>query len=102
MVPAYHARSKTSSSRRPARSGRRGESDGLIGNSLQPRPYGILVNLIDIDFSKLLGAYVGVFALVSVLSGPLVFRDQVPASTWAGLAVILGGSLMIHFGRVGG
>ena len=63
--------------------------------------YGVLVNLIDIDFSKLLGAYVGVFALVSVLIGRLVFRDQIPASTWAGLAVILGGSLMIHFGRGG-
>jgi small multidrug resistance family-3 protein len=61
--------------------------------------YGVLVNLLDIDFSRLLGAYVGVFAIVSVLAGRLVFRDQIPASTWAGLAVILGGSLMIHFGR---
>jgi small multidrug resistance family-3 protein len=63
--------------------------------------YGVLVNLLDIDFSRLLGAYVGVFAIVSVLAGRLVFRDQIPASTWAGLAVILGGSLMIHFGRGG-
>lgn len=63
--------------------------------------YGVLVNLLDIDFSRLLGAYVGVFAVVSVLAGRLLFRDQVPASTWAGLAVILGGSLIIHLGRGG-
>jgi drug/metabolite transporter superfamily protein YnfA len=63
--------------------------------------YGVLVNLIDLDFSRLLGAYVGVFAIVSVVIGRLVFRDQVPPSTWAGLALILGGSLIIHF-RPGG
>lgn len=63
--------------------------------------YGVVVNLLQIDFSRLLGAYVGVFALVSVVIGRLVFRDAVPASTWIGLAIILGGSLVIHLGRGG-
>ncbi len=63
--------------------------------------YGVVVNLLDLDFSRLLGAYVGVFAVVSVLFGRLVFRDAVPLSTWLGLAVILGGSLIIHLGRAG-
>lgn len=61
--------------------------------------YGIVVNLLQLDFSKLLGAYVGVFAVVSVLAGRLVFGDAVPSSTWLGLAVILAGSLIVHFGR---
>jgi drug/metabolite transporter superfamily protein YnfA len=61
--------------------------------------YGVVVNLLEIDFSKLLGAYVGIFALVSVLIGRLVFQDRIPLSTWAGLAVILAGSLLIHLGR---
>jgi small multidrug resistance family-3 protein len=61
--------------------------------------YGVLVNLLDVDFSRLLGAYVGVFAVVSVLTGRLVFEDAVPPSTWLGLAVILGGSLIIHLGK---
>ena len=61
--------------------------------------YGVLVNLLDVDFSRMLGAYVGVFALVSVLAGRVLFGDAVPASTWAGLAVILCGSLIIHLGR---
>jgi len=63
--------------------------------------YGVLVNLLDIDFSRLLGAYVAVFAVVSVLAGWIVFHDRIPASTWAGLAAILGGSLIIHLGRGG-
>jgi drug/metabolite transporter superfamily protein YnfA len=61
--------------------------------------YGVVVNLLDVDFSRLLGAYVGVFAVVSVLVGRLAFGDRVPPSTWVGLAVVLGGSLIIHFGR---
>jgi drug/metabolite transporter superfamily protein YnfA len=60
--------------------------------------YGIIVNKLDLDFSKLLGAYVGFFAVVSVCTGRLVFGDVVPASTWLGLAVILAGSLIIHVG----
>ncbi|BDG04735.1 YnfA family protein [Anaeromyxobacter oryzae] len=61
--------------------------------------YGIVVNLLDLDFSRMLGAYVGIFAVVSVLIGRVVFQDRIPTSTWAGLAVILAGSLVIHFGR---
>lgn len=61
--------------------------------------YGVVVNLLDLDFSRLLGAYVGVFAIVSVVIGRVVFGDEVPGSTWTGLAIILCGSLVIHFGR---
>lgn len=60
--------------------------------------YGIVVNRLDVDFSRLLGAYVGVFAVVSVLAGRVVFGDQVPLSTWVGLLMVLGGSAVIHFG----
>jgi drug/metabolite transporter superfamily protein YnfA len=60
--------------------------------------YGIIVNKLDLDFSRLLGAYVGFFAIVSVCTGRFVFNDVVPSSTWLGLAVILAGSMIIHFG----
>src|SRR5215471_8109288 len=60
--------------------------------------YGVVVNLSPVDFSKLLGAYVGVFALVSVGAGIALFGDRVPASTWLGVAIVLIGSLVIHFG----
>jgi small multidrug resistance family-3 protein len=62
--------------------------------------YGVVVNLLDVDFSRLLGAYVGVFAVASIAFGHLVFGDQVPPSTWIGLAIILAGSLVVHLGRV--
>ncbi len=61
--------------------------------------YGVVVNLLNLDFSRLLGAYVGVFAVVSVAFGRLAFGDRVPPSTWIGLAIVLAGSLVIQFGR---
>jgi small multidrug resistance family-3 protein len=60
--------------------------------------YGVVVNLLNVDFSRLLGTYVGIFACMSVLVGRFVFDEQVPVSTWWGLLVVLGGSLIIHFG----
>ena len=61
--------------------------------------YGVVVNLLDLDFSRLLGAYVGIFAIVSVIIGRWMFKDQIPVSTWIGLAIILAGSMVIHVGR---
>jgi small multidrug resistance family-3 protein len=60
--------------------------------------YGVLVNLLPVDFSRLLGAYVGIFAAVSVMVGRLVFAEAIPRTTWIGLAVILAGSAIIHWG----
>jgi small multidrug resistance family-3 protein len=61
--------------------------------------YGLLVNSIKWDFSKLLGVYVGFFALVSVLFGWLVFREKIPCSTWLGLGLIMAGCMVVQFGR---
>jgi len=47
-----------------------------------------------------LGAYVGIFAVVSVIIGRWMFKDQIPVSTWIGFAIILAGSMVIHLGRV--
>ena len=60
--------------------------------------YGVVVNTVRWDFSKLLGVYVSVFALVSVLFGRFAFKEAVPPSTWIGLTVILVGGLIIQFG----
>ncbi len=58
--------------------------------------YGVVVNLIGLDFSQLLGAYVGWFALVSMLLGRFVFGDRFTAPMWLGLALVLTGSLVIQ------
>ncbi len=82
------------------RKGMRGSGVVVVGLGMVVLgAYGVVVNLLDLDFSRLLGAYVGVFAIVSVVIGRLMFNDQVPLSTWVGLAVILAGSMIIHVGR---
>jgi small multidrug resistance family-3 protein len=61
--------------------------------------YGLLVNSVRWEFSRLLGVYVGFFALVGVLFGRFVFRENIPLTTWFGLALIIAGGLMIQFGQ---
>lgn len=60
--------------------------------------YGVVVNMVKWDFSKLLGVYVAVFAVISILFGRFVFKETVPAMTWIGLGVIICGAMMIQFG----
>jgi drug/metabolite transporter superfamily protein YnfA len=66
---------------------------GILGS------YGVLLTLLDLDFSRLLGAYVGLFALTSILFGRVVFHESIAAPTWLGLGVVLIGSLIIQFGE---
>ena len=61
--------------------------------------YGLVVNSVKWDFSKLLGVYVAFFALVSILCGRYFFRETIPVSTWIGLGLIIAGGLIIQFGR---
>jgi len=60
--------------------------------------YGAVVNSLQWDFSRLLGVYVAVFATVSMLCGRFVFGENLPTSTWVGLALIVAGGLVIQFG----
>jgi small multidrug resistance family-3 protein len=61
--------------------------------------YGLVVNSVKWDFSRLIGVYVGFFALVSVLVGRIVFKENIPMTTWLGLALILVGGMVIQFGQ---
>jgi drug/metabolite transporter superfamily protein YnfA len=61
--------------------------------------YGLVVNIVRWDFSKLLGVYVAVFAALSILYGRLVFKENIPASTWIGLIIIILGGLIIQYGQ---
>jgi drug/metabolite transporter superfamily protein YnfA len=60
--------------------------------------YGVVVNTVRWDFSRLLGVYVAVFAVVSVLAGRFVFKETIPLSTWVGLAIIVIGGTVIQMG----
>ena len=61
--------------------------------------YGLVVNTVKWDFSRLIGVYVGFFVLVSVLVGRIVFREAVPWTTWLGLGLIVAGGMVIQFGQ---
>lgn len=60
--------------------------------------YGLAVNLVPRDFSRLLGGYVAAFAVVAVLAGRLLFGDALPPATWIGLALIVLGGFVIQLG----
>jgi small multidrug resistance family-3 protein len=82
------------------RKGLRGSTPGLIVTGfVMLGVYGLVVNMVKWDFSRLLGVYVAVFAAVSVLAGRFVFRENVSTSTWLGLALIIAGGLVIQFGH---
>jgi small multidrug resistance family-3 protein len=61
--------------------------------------YGIVVNMVKWDFSKMLGVYVAVFALISILFGRFAFQERIPNGTWIGLAIIVCGAMIIQFGK---
>ena len=61
--------------------------------------YGLVVNSVKWDFSRLIGVYVGFFALVSVLVGRIVFKESIPSTTWLGVGLILVGGMVIQFGQ---
>ena len=60
--------------------------------------YGVAVNMVRWDFSKLLGVYVAVFATIAVLFGRFFFKEHIHSSTWLGLGVIILGGMIIQFG----
>ncbi len=77
---------------------RGGRATAIVLGGVMLAAYGILVNAVTWDFSRLLGVYVAVFALVSVLFGRFVFAELVPISTWVGLGMIVAGGAVIQFG----
>jgi small multidrug resistance family-3 protein len=70
----------------------------IFGGCLLLAGYGLTINLVKWDFSKLIGVYVAVFALVSVLVGRFFFGEAVSVTSWAGIGLIMLGGLLIQFG----
>ena len=61
--------------------------------------YGMVVNTVKWDFSKLLGVYAAVFAEVSILAGRVLFKETIPITTWLGLGIIVVGGAVIQTGQ---
>jgi len=81
------------------RRGLRGGGVGLVAlGFFVLGTYGVLVTLLELDFSRVMGAYLGFFALTTLLFSWLVFRERINSTTWVGVTVVLVGSLIIQFG----
>jgi drug/metabolite transporter superfamily protein YnfA len=61
--------------------------------------YGVLLNTMTWDFTRLLGTYVAVFALTSALFGCFVFREFPSPTTWFGLVLVLAGAAVMQLGK---
>lgn len=61
--------------------------------------YGVVVNTTTLDFSRLMGTYVAVFAILGVVVGRVFFHETIAGSTWAGVGLIAAGGLLIQWGR---
>jgi len=81
------------------RRGLRGGGLGfIIAGCVALGGYGLIVNSVKWDFSRLIGVYVGFFALVSVSVGRIAFKESIPSTTWFGLGLILAGGTVMQFG----
>ena len=65
---------------------------GILGS------YGLVLNQVPVDFSKLLGVYVGLFAATSVLFGRFVFHEAPALHVWLGAGIVLAGSACMQWG----
>jgi drug/metabolite transporter superfamily protein YnfA len=61
--------------------------------------YGLVVNTVKWDFSKLLGVYIAFFAVMTIVVSRVLLREDVSTATWVGMAVIVCGGLIIQFGQ---
>ncbi len=81
------------------RAGLRGRSGRVVAlGAVILAGYGVVVNLVPWDFSRLLGTYIAVFAVAAILVGRFHFGDLIPWSTWLGLALIVLGAAVIQLG----
>ena len=58
--------------------------------------YGLVVNTVKWNFSRLLGVYVAIFAVTSVAWGRFIDGDKVPMGMWVGVAIIVVGGLLVQ------
>lgn len=69
----------------------------LILGALSLIIYGFVVNLVRWDFSKLMGVYVAVFAVISFLVSFLWMKEPINGMTVLGLLIIVVGGLVVQF-----
>jgi small multidrug resistance family-3 protein len=79
------------------RAGLRGARVALVvAGFLVLGSYGVLLNTMTWDFTRLLGTYIAVFALTSALFGCFLFHEIPSPTTWFGLLLVLAGAAVMQ------
>lgn len=79
------------------RAGLQGRRAGFGVGILLLVTYGLIVNLANLDFGKLMGIYISLFFVVSQLLAVLVFKEKIQPSVWVGGALIVAGGCILTF-----
>ena len=77
------------------RAGLQGRRGGFALGAALLVAYGIVVNLPNWEFGRLLGVYIAVFFLVSQVMAVLAFHEKLKAPTLVGGALIVTGGLVL-------
>jgi small multidrug resistance family-3 protein len=72
---------------------------GFILGAITLFLYGLVVNLPDWNFGKLLGVYIAVFYVVSQVVSVAAFHEKLKAPALAGGALIISGGLILALWR---
>ncbi len=59
--------------------------------------YGLVVNLTNLDFGRLMGIYISLFFVVSQVLAVLVFKEKIQPAVWVGGALIVAGGCVLTF-----
>jgi drug/metabolite transporter superfamily protein YnfA len=61
--------------------------------------YGVVVNVVPWNFSRLMCAYNAVFALITLSWRQFVLGQELPKVIWLGVAIVVSGGLVVLLGE---
>ncbi len=81
------------------RAGLQGRRVGFVAGIILLVSYGLIVNLANLDFGRLMGIYISLFFIVSQLIAALVFKEKLQPAVLVGGALIVAGGCVLTFWR---
>ena len=79
------------------RAGLQGKRVGFVAGIVMLVSYGLIVNLANLDFGRLMGIYISLFFVASQILAVLVFKEKLQPSVWVGGALIVAGGCVLTF-----
>ena len=79
------------------RAGLQGRRIGFVLGVISLVSYGLIVNLSNLDFGRLMGIYISLFFVASQLLAVFVFKEKLQPAVWVGGALIVAGGCVLTF-----